>query len=509
MPENLISKTKAVLQKMNVLPVLNEVQDHKKVMISDLDVARIKNYQRLYEGNPPWKMRTFRNINGEMVVVHRHLLNMPKVTAKKLSSLVFNQKAKVDVSFEDDDPSKDSKAYDNAANEYVHQVLKDNRFNETFPRWLEYMFGVGGIVILPQWNDGLKINFATADAFYPISTDSNGVSEAAIVSTSTQNGKYYTLFTWYEKKTGDDNSYIVTNQLYQSINANDVGSRVPLSTVYPDLAKSWEFTGYSRAPFIYLRPNVANNKDMASPIGIPPYANAIDTLRTLDEIYDTLFQEFRMGKRRIIAPTSMFKRNTDPRTGKVDYAVDLDEEVYKAFKWDASNGDAPAKPEDITLGLRQEDIISALNGVLRIYASQIGLSPGAFTMDENGVQTATEVISQNSETYHTKNDHETMIEEALIQLVHLILDIGHDHGEYNGSLDVDVSVNFDDSIAQDRNENLAYYMQAAGNKPLMPRLQAIQQAFNLTDDEAKSYLEQLQSQESGQGDMADIVGDEE
>ena len=130
-------------------------------------------------------------------------------------------------------------------------------------------------------------------------------------------------------------------------------------------------------------------------------------------------------------------------------------------------------------------------------------------MDENGVQTATEVISQNSETYHTKNDHETMIEEALIQLVHLILDIGHDHGEYNGSLDVDVSVNFDDSIAQDRNENLAYYMQAAGNKPLMPRLQAIQQAFNLTDDEAKSYLEQLQSEEPGQGDMADIVGDEE
>lgn len=507
MPENLISKTKAVLQRMNVLPVLNNVQDHKKVMINELDVARIKKYQELYAGNPSWKIRKYTAINGQKVVVNRKLLNMPKITAKKLSSLVFNQKAKIDVSFEGADPSKDSKAYDNPANEYVHDVLKDNRFNETFPRWLEYMFGVGGIVILPQWNDGLKINFATADSFYPISTDSSGVSEAAIVTTSTQNGKYYTLFTWYEKKVNSNGDYIVTNQLYQSTDANQVGSRVPLSTVYPDLSQSWEFNNYSRAPFIYLKPNIANNKDMASPIGIPPYANAIDTLRTLDEIYETLFQEFRMGKRRITVPESMLKRSVDPLTGKISYSIDMEEEVYKVFKYDTNS--APAKPEDITLELRQEDIISALNGVLRVYAAQIGLSPGAFTMDEDGVQTATEVISQNSETYHAKNDHETLIEEALIQLVHLIIDIGYDHKEYTDSTDIDVSVNFDDSIAQNRNENLAYYMQATGNKPLMPRLEAIRQAFNLTDDEANSYLKQLQSEEPGQGDIEDIAGGEE
>ncbi|GEB25611.1 hypothetical protein PAC01_06030 [Pediococcus acidilactici] len=74
MPENLISKTKAVLQRMNVLPVLNEVQDHKKVMISDLDVARIKKYQRLYEGNPEWKVQTFRNINGQTMVEHLKMM---------------------------------------------------------------------------------------------------------------------------------------------------------------------------------------------------------------------------------------------------------------------------------------------------------------------------------------------------------------------------------------------------------------------------------------------------
>lgn len=34
---------------MNVLPVLDEVQDHKKVMISDVDVVRIKKYQRLWQ----------------------------------------------------------------------------------------------------------------------------------------------------------------------------------------------------------------------------------------------------------------------------------------------------------------------------------------------------------------------------------------------------------------------------------------------------------------------------
>ena len=497
MPENFISRAKAVLQRMNVLPVLNNIQDHKKVMVNDLDVSRIKQYQNLYAGKPAWKMRTITQLNGVVKQVHRHILNMPKITAKKLASLVYNQKASIMVGDNNDGESSE-------ANDYVHQVLADNNWNEIFPKWLEYMFGVGGIVILPQWNNGVKINFATADSFYPISTDSNGVNEAAIVSTSTQNGKYYTLFTWYEKKNDTGNDYVVTNQLYQSTDSSEVGSVVPLSTVYPNLAPQWEFNNYSRAPFIYLKPNIANNMDMSSPIGIPPYANSIDTLRTLDEIYDSLFQEFRMGKRRIIVPDYMVKRRIDPVTGLPDYSVDMDEEVYTAFKYDTNS--APGKPEDITLSLRQDDILSALNGVLRVYAAQVGLSPGAFTMDESGIQTATEVISQNSETYHTKNDHETLIEDALKQLVHLILDIGSDHGDYKGSIDVDISINFDDSIAQDRNENLAYYMQASGNKPLMPQLEAIKRAFNLTDDEAKRYQVQLSEETPSQGNMTDIAG---
>ena len=43
----------------------------------------------------------------------------------------------------------------------------------------------------------------------------------------------------------------------------------------------------------------------------------------------------------------------------------------------------------------------------------------------------------------------------------------------------------------------------------MPQLEAIKQAFNLTDDEAESYLAQLKDEEPDQGDISDIAGDEE
>ena len=58
--------------------------------------------------------------------------------------------------------------------------------------------------------------------------------------------------------------------------------------------------------FVYITTALANNFNPDSPIGISQYANAIDTLKSLNTAFDALNSEIKLGKKRIIVPaTSM------------------------------------------------------------------------------------------------------------------------------------------------------------------------------------------------------------
>ena len=234
-------------------------------------------------------------------------------------------------------------------------------------------------------------------------------------------------------------------------------------------------------------------------------------MRQLDEAYDLLFQEFVKGKRRIAAPANQLKREVDPQTGKTRYYVDWNEDVYMAYNTTMSGGDGESvKPTDITLGLRNEAIVAGINDLLHFYSSQIGFSADMFTFDsKQGVITATAVISENSDTYQSKNSHETLIGEAIEHICQIIVELAKNDSnvQYSGQTDIDISVNFDDSIAKDRNDNLNYYMKANGNHPAMTQLEAIKRANGITDVEAQQVLDQINAETANaEGAIEDVVG---
>src|SRR5690625_7709024 len=81
---------------------------------------------------------------------------------------------------------------------------------------------------------------------------------------------------------------------------------------------------------------------------------------------------------------------------------------------------------------------------------QTVFSSGTFTFDEQSMKTATEVISEQSKTFKSKQSHEVIIESALIELVHVILTIAELYGIYSSNEEIEVSIAFDDSIAEDK-----------------------------------------------------------
>lgn len=512
---------KGVLVKMGLATELQSVTDHKKVMADDDQYGLIAKWFSIYQSTPEW-LKIHKKLPDDSYLDRQKMsLNMGQVAAKKMASLVFNQKAVITVSPKNaknpDDPSSPDD-YQTIENQFVQQTLKDNHFYNNFERYLEYMFATGGIVIRLYTDRGkVKIRFATADAFYPITSDANGVSEAVIASKFMSDSHYYTLLEWHEET---DTDYVVTNEIYKSTtNSNDdLGVKIDDWSNLPDAFKNmspqptrYSKKLYSRPTFIYLKPNLANNLHIDSPLGIPIYANAIDTLRQLDEAYDLLFQEFVKGKRRIAAPANQLKREVDPQTGKTRYYVDWSEDVYMAYNTTMSGGDGESvKPTDITLGLRNEAIVAGINDLLHFYSSQIGFSADMFTFDsKQGVITATAVISENSDTYQSKNSHETLIGEAIEHICQIIVELAKNDSnvQYSGQTDIDISVNFDDSIAKDRNDNLDYYMKANGNHPVMTQLEAIKRANGITDVEAQQVLDQINAETANaEGTIEDVVG---
>ncbi|EKC6551865.1 phage portal protein [Listeria monocytogenes] len=496
MINQIIAGVKGVMRRMGLLKTLKEVKDHKKVNANDEDYKNIDMWKRLYQGHyAEWHNLNYEH-NGNPVNRRQLSMNLPKVTAKYMSKLLFNEKVKINI---DDDK----------AEEFVLNVLKTNGFTKNMERYIEYGEAMGGFVIkvYHDGNKNVKVSFATADCMYPLSNDSENVDECVIANSFHKNNKYYTLLEWNEWQ---NDVYVISTELYESDSPDEIGSKVSLALLFDDIEEKVYFRDFSRPLFSYIKPNIANNKNLTSPLGISVYANALDTLKTLDLMFDSYYQEFKLGKKKVLVPSSFVKTavNLD---GSTSQYFDSTDEAFYIFQ--GEQDDTGKAIKDISVEIRSTEFIESINAMLRIYAMQVGLSAGTFTFDENGLKTATEVISEKSETYQTKNSHSQLIEQGIKEMIVSILEVGNLVGAYSGEVvELDtITVDFDDSIAQDEDTTINRYTNAK-NQGMIPLKIALQRAWNITEAEADEWAEMLAKEkqaEMANNDMDGIFGREE
>lgn len=479
---------------MGLLKALKDVTEHKKVNANDEDYKYIDIWKRLYQGHyAEWHNLNYEH-NGNPVNRRQLSMNLPKVTAKYMSKLLFNEKVKINID-------------DEAAEEFVLNVLKTNGFTKNMERYIEYGEAMGGFVIkvYHDGNKNVKVSFATADCMYPLSNDSENVDECVIANSFHKNDKYYTLLEWNEWQ-GD--VYTVTTELYQSDTPNELGTKVSLKLLFNDIEPVVPLPKFTRPSFIYIKPNIANNKNLTSPLGISIYANALDTLKTLDLMFDSYYQEFKLGKKKVLVPSSFVKTSVNLDGSTTQY-FDSTDEAFFLYQGDQ---DADGKSvKDISVEIRSTEFIESINAMLRIYAMQVGLSAGTFTFDENGLKTATEVVSEKSETYQTKNSHSQLIEQGIKEMIVSILEVGKFIEAYSGDIvELDtITVDFDDSIAQDEDTTINRYTNAK-NQGMIPLKIALQRAWNITDAEAEEWKEEIEKDGQSslpENDLSGLFGD--
>lgn len=369
--------------------------------------------------------------NGTTKQRERRTLNMPKKVCEDFSKLEWSEKVEIKL-----DSKKNT--------EKLWKVLdsKENSFTKNMSSFIEKLYALGTMVTIEyKKDDKTIIDYVEGDVVLPYKYTNSYIYGLITVSRTTEGSgdkkKYYTLLTYHEY---DDGKYLKTNELYISKNESILGKKIEFSKKYPGVQED-EVIEAEFPRFQVWKLPITNNFDTDSPMGLSILANQIDKFKNIDTKYDSFNHEFESGKRRVLVDRKAVKSKVEgvDEKGNPIYNsyFDADDDVYVAI-----DGMENQPVKDINFELRTEEHINAINTELNYLSAGVGLGTGFYKFDSDGVKTATEVISENSDTYRTKVTHQTTLYDSLYDLIACIC-------EMEGIKFKEISITFDDSIVQD------------------------------------------------------------
>ena len=225
---------------------------------------------------------------------------------------------------------------------------KQNNFTIMFPQMLELSFALG-TTAMTEYKDELgrtRIEYINdASMIIPYAYDNFNITGFIVLDQFQEVEKkttfYYTHLTYHEFRTSKNEKdefvqeYIKLHELYKSKAANQLGKQIPFEDKFPNVEE--EVTYNTDTPhFQIIKPPIANNIDIKTPMGLSIYANSIDKLKAIDDKYDSFDNEFIDGKRRILVDKTALKStpqvNDDAFRTKEVYATVIKDVIIDLVK---------------------------------------------------------------------------------------------------------------------------------------------------------------------------------
>lgn len=411
--------------------------------------SQIKVWESWYKGDVA-KFHYYRVYNGTSRVRCRRLsLGMAKKVSEDIADLLLNEKVKITIGKSD------------ATSKFVEKALKDNQFNVKGNEYQERKAYTGTVAYVPHIKtmdvsddgrlikgEGIRINYVSAKNIFPISWENGVVKEAAFVFEKTHKNKKYALIQFHLLKTSESGKqeYSIEHDVIECTNGS--GTKVqpdkwddiaPFEGLQPVIN-----TGTDKPQFVIDRLNIVNNAsdDDTNPMGVAVFANAIDVLAKIDLEYDSYANEFSLGKKRIfISPDMLQTVDGEP-------VFDENDTTFYQLPEDTLKGDKPIMESNMEL--RVEDHSKAINDDLNWLSFKCGFGTERYKFENGNITTATQVISENSDMYRTIKKHELILDDVLKQLVMIIVRLGIASGVPGLSENIDINIDFDDSIIEDK-----------------------------------------------------------
>lgn len=427
--------------------IINKLKELGFYTIPESFYSKVDEWDGWYRGNVesfhPYKVYT--GINT--VTCRRYSLGAAEKVCKDWANLLLNEKVKITLE-------------GRAEQEFVDEVFRDNNFWVKANELQELTAALGTTAIVARvtgqqasavsgvsaGSGRVCLDYVTIHNIMPLSWQNGQISECAFGSALSSDGKDYYYLQIHKLVNG---LYDISNYLYKS--NSDSYIEVPLSTV-KELAKvpAVVHTGSEHRQFVIDRLNIVNNVDYTLPVGVAVFANAIDVLKGIDIVYDSYINEFVLGKKRIMVKPGATK------TDDGEPVFDPSDVVYYVLPEDSN--DVPLI-QPIDMDLRVNEHKTGLQDSLNLLSAKCGFGENHYQFDNGNITTATQVVSENSEMFRTIKKHEIVLNDVLIELCRIILRLGNTALGKGLNEDVEISIDFDDSIIEDKQSDFNHDMQ--------------------------------------------------
>lgn len=455
---------------------------HKYNTASDETYNHIDEWLEWYQ-NDVEKFHKYKIYNGVSVKEEeRYRLGMAKKVCEDWANLLLNEKVAI-------------KAGD--YEKRLQGILVANNFLVRANQLIELAFALGtGALVEYLDGEDVVIDYIRADMIYPLSWDNGDITECAFGSIRVIDGNeviYLQVHRLGDADQGEDPELYYIENKY-------IDKKESVELEVPDGVLPLIPTKYDSPLFQIITPNICNNIDMGSPLGVSVYANSIDQIKGCDLVYDSYMNEFVLGRKRILVPMAMAKIQME-KDGITAPAFDPSDTVYYRMPGDTENG---LKLTEVDMTIRSQEHELGIQRCLDILSLKTGLGTGRYQFDSSGVKTATEVISDKSDLYQNRQKNAIVVNAALVGMVKAVayLDAG---------IDPDVTIDFDDSIIEDTNTTIDRNIKLVQGG-LRSKLMAIMEINKCTEEEALKELKRIAGDNriTGQDvDWTDMGDDEE
>lgn len=427
--------------------------------VEDSFYTRIESWFKWYKGKVT-SFHTYRQYNGmKKITRQRKSLGMAKKIPEDWANLALNEK--VEIVIDDEEVS-----------EQVHGVLDANNFRVKGNQLLELAFALGtGAFVEYKDGDTVKIDYIRAGMIYPLSWDNGRIKECAFASERIKGQEKQVYLNIHKLMNG---RYVIENQMFRW-NGNTL---TPIDL--PEGVLETVPTGSETPLFQIITPNIVNNIDPDCPMGVSVYANAIDQLEGADLVYDSYVNEFRLGKKRILVPVTMARMQMQDDGITHPVFDENDTEFFAVQQGEKSE----QKITDINMELRHEAHEAGIKTALGLLSAKCGLGNDRYSFEHGNVKTATEVVSEKSELFQNLKKHELLLEKAIIDLCRAVAFLLGQAGDF------EITVNFDDSIIEDRPAEQQRDMQQVRDG-LMAVWEYRRKYFGESEEEAKAMAAEL------------------
>ena len=458
------------------------LQDKGYNTVSDDTFSHIDEWLEWYQGEVE-KFHKYKVFNGiKMTECTRLSLGMAKKICEDWANLVLSEKVAI-------------KAGD--FDSRLQEILKLNNFRVRSNQLIELAFALGtGAFVEYLAGDTIVIDYVRADMIYPLSWDNGDITECAFGSYRVQDGEdviYLQIHRFGDPDADvpeNPKEYYIENRLVDADSGQDLELEEDILPIVP--------THSTKPLFQIITPNIQNNIDLDSPMGISVYANSLSQLKGCDLVYDSYMNEFILGKKRILVPVSMAKIQM-AADGTAAPVFDPNDTIYYAMPGD--NKDESLKLTENNMEIRAADHELGIQRSLDLLSLKCGMGTGRYQFSSSGVKTATEVISDKSDLYQNLKKNELPMESAIIGMVEAVAFL-------DGAGPVTVTVDFDDSIIEDSNTTIDRNLKLVQGG-LRSKLTAIMEINKCSEAEAKKELQRIAEDGQITGQDVDWTKDDE